>query len=62
MKTAKITLDNIKEADGWWELITDLGLESEGYDIFEYGEYGSITIEVDENLKIVGGQINRFKQ
>lgn len=29
---------------------------------FEYGEYASIEIEIDENFKIVGGEIIKFKE
>ena len=61
MKTSSITLDNIKD-EGWANVYFDLGFShEEGTNIFEYGEYGSITIEIDENLNIIGGQINRFK-
>lgn len=58
-RTAEITLDNIKCTDGWAELGYELGFTSEEISkIFEYGEYGSLTIEVDENLNIVGGKIH----
>lgn len=60
-KTATMELDTIKCADGWCELVTELGLRDQLYDIFEYGEYGSLTIEVDKNLNIIGGKIHRFK-
>jgi hypothetical protein len=60
MKTASITLENIKDSDGWFGLGYELGLsETEIYKAFEYGEYGTITIEVDENLNIVGGSIHK---
>ena len=60
-KTAEITLENIKDSDGWYELANDLGLsEEETYKTFEYGEYGTITIVVDENLNIVGGRIHKI--
>ena len=60
--TAKIELENIKCSDGWYELANDLGFTNkEAREIFEYGEYGNITIEVDESLNIVGGKIHRFK-
>jgi len=62
MKTAKITLDSIKSCDGWGELGFELGkTEDEISDIFEYGEYGSVELIVDENLNIVGGKIIPFK-
>ena len=61
MKTAEIYLDNVKCSDGWHELAHELGLGEEASDIFEYGEYGSFTIVVNEKLEIVGGEIHRFK-
>lgn len=61
MKTTKITLDNIKD-EGWADAWTDLGYSNkQGRNIFEYGEYGSITIEIDEDWNIIGGKINKFK-
>jgi hypothetical protein len=63
-KTASIDLENIKCSDGWAELCADLGY-GEGTDhskcneMFEYGEYGSITIEVDKDFNIVGGMIHK---
>lgn len=57
-KTSTITLSNIKDSDGWFELGNDLGLSHKQiYKIFEYGEYANIEIEVDENLNIIGGKI-----
>lgn len=78
MKTAKITLNSIKDSDGWMELIYELQFDkfkSQYPDMdeddvsdkfyeevvsknFKYGEYADITIEVDENLNIVGGKIH----
>lgn len=58
MKTATMDFDNIKSSDGQHELATELGISEEKFnELFEYGEYGSFTIEVDENLNIVGGCI-----
>ena len=57
-KTASITLDNIKDSDGWFDLGNSLGLSQEKiYKVFEYGEYATIRIEVDEDLNIIGGKI-----
>ena len=62
-KTEEITLESIKCTDGWYELGLGLGFEEkEIYDIFQYGEYADLTIQVDENLNIVGGKIHRHKQ
>jgi len=60
-KTATISIDSIKDSDGWYSLAHELGLEDNTYNIFEYGEYANITIEVDENLNIVSGKIHPFK-
>jgi len=63
MKTAKIKIESYKDSDGWSNLINDLGLDEEStYDIFEHGEFATFTIEVDENLNIVGGKIHKNKQ
>lgn len=57
-KTSKITIDNIKDSDGWFDLGHTLGLSEEKiYKTFEYGEYAKIQIEVDEDLNIIGGKI-----
>jgi len=58
MKKATIELDSIKSPDRWCELGNKLGFSDEkNSKIFQYGEYGHIEIEVDENLNIVGGRI-----
>lgn len=58
VKKSTIELDNLKCSDGWYELGLEIGLsEKEIYKTFEYGEYGHIEIEVDENLNIIGGKI-----
>jgi hypothetical protein len=63
MKTAKIELSSIKSSDGWYSLAFELGIpEKEIYKIFEYGEYADLTIEVDENLNIVGGKIHKHEE
>ena len=56
-KTFTIKLHDIKE-EGWGELIYELGLSEEKADkFFEFGEFASIEIEVDEDMNIVGGKI-----
>jgi len=58
VKTSTISLDNLKCTDGWYELGIELGMDNtQIYKTFEYGEYGHIIIEVDENLNIVGGRV-----
>jgi len=60
-KTAEIYLDSIKDSDGWQELSDELGLCYEkSREYFEFGEYGSITIVVDENLNIIGGRVHKI--
>lgn len=62
MKTATITLDDIKCSDAWADLGNELGFDySKITKVFEYGEYGNIEIIVDENLNIVGGRIIPYK-
>jgi hypothetical protein len=61
VKTASISFDNVKDSDGWFGLCSDLGYDAEDsnkcYEMFEYGEYGSFTIEVDKDFNIIGGKI-----
>ena len=58
MKTHTIRLYDIKDPDGWGELIYDLKLKKDvRKKHFEYSEYASIEIEVDENLNIISGRI-----
>jgi hypothetical protein len=57
-KTAKILLRSIKEPDGWWELATELGLTDEQREAhFEFGEYADLEVEIDSDLKVVGGRV-----
>jgi hypothetical protein len=57
-KTAKISLDSIKDSDGWSDLGHELGFSREKISkTFLYGEYANIQIEVDEDLNIIGGKI-----
>jgi hypothetical protein len=58
MKTATITLESVKCTDGWYELGLELGLSGEEIGkVFEYGEYGTVEIVVNEKLEIVGGRV-----
>lgn len=62
MKTETIELTDIKCHD-WYAVGMGLGLsEKKIDDVFEYGEFGSIEIIIDENLNIVGGRIIPFKK
>lgn len=57
-KKFTIELNDIKSSDGWGELIFELGLSDEKIDqFFEFGEYASLSIEVDEDMNILGGKI-----
>lgn len=56
-KTSTIELHDIKN-HGWDEVAYELGLsEKQKNKFFEYGEYASISIEIDENMNIIGGKI-----
>jgi len=56
MNTIKIELPLLKEPDIWFEIKDKFNLDdSIFYRHFEYGDYGKIEIDVDENLNIVGG-------
>lgn len=73
-KTATITLSDIKD-EGWselgWDLFGSNTLErtDEEHDrvsdkinnIFQYGEYGTIQLVVDDKLRIIAGNIIPFK-
>lgn len=61
MKTAVINLKDIKSEE-WFMIGYALGFnDKEISEIFEYGEYANLILEIDENLNIVSGKINRFK-
>lgn len=52
----KIRLDTLKEPDLWTDIKYELSLSDEQFDnYFEYGDYAAIELEVDQDLKIVGG-------
>lgn len=60
-KKIKIQLNNIKSEE-WSNIIQGFNLSREKYEkYFEYGEFASIEIEVDENLNIVAGKIISIK-
>jgi len=61
-KNFKLVLSDIKDADGWQELIQHFNLDEETVKrYFEYGEYASIEIWVNENLGIENGTILPIK-
>lgn len=61
VKTATIRLDDVKDPDGWQELMHKLGVSDEKRRRFlEHGEYASFEMVVDENMNIVGGRIFRI--
>lgn len=56
--THRIVLDDIKDPDGWGDLIEALELsESDMEHHFECREYASLELEIDEDLNVVGGRI-----
>lgn len=56
--TSSIKLENVKDSDGWWILGSELGFTNEKHNkVFEYGEFASLELVVDEKLNIVGGKI-----
>jgi hypothetical protein len=71
-KTATITLDSVKDPDGWPEVISGLGLrtyDEEGEDVsskerqdfvgrhFPWDEYADLELVIDEDLNVVGGRV-----
>ena len=58
MNTMKIKLEMLKEPDLWWEVKERLNLSDDIFSrYFEYGDYGAIEVEIDENLNVVGGRL-----
>lgn len=58
MKTVRIVLEDVKDADGWAQLMTSLDIPQEEWDRhLKYGEYASLELEVDRDLRIVGGRL-----
>lgn len=69
VKTAKFTITNHKDSDGYFELCSDLfGSDNDDlneeptsneicYKWFEYGEYGKFELIIDENMNIIGGKV-----
>lgn len=56
-KTVKITLNSIKDPDEFGLLISNLSLPQEIIEkYFEFQEYASLELEIDEDLNIVGGK------
>jgi hypothetical protein len=63
MKTTYIVLISIKDSDGWHELATALDLsEEQRREYFEFGEYASLELKIDENLNVVGGKFLRVNK
>lgn len=58
MRTSRILLEDVKSPDGWAALMTDLGIPQEKWDDhLQYGEFATIEVEVDSQMRIVGGRI-----
>ncbi len=57
MSTTKINISMLKEPTLWRQLQDKLNLSEDKFShYFEYGDYGEIEIEVDENLNIISGK------
>lgn len=67
-KQAKLVIEGYKDSDGYFELCSDLfpGQATEGeesssnhvcYSMFEYGEFGTFELIIDEDFNIIGGKI-----
>ncbi len=56
-ETSTICL-TVKDPDEFWHLIDELELDYEAKkEYFEHGEYATIELTFDKNLKVVKGQI-----
>lgn len=57
MITMKIKLEMLKSPDLWWEVKERFNMGDDVFfRYFDYGDYGAIEVEIDENLNIVGGR------
>lgn len=62
MRTARAEFV-IKEPDEWGRVIDELDLTYEFQRMhFEFGEYATIEVEFDEELRITGGRVVPLKQ
>jgi hypothetical protein len=62
MKTAKIIICDVKNPDGFGELIQKLGLSRAAVAAhFQWSEYASFELEIDENLQVVAGRVLSVK-
>jgi len=58
MATTKITLEMVKDPDGWGRAQQVLGLTEETTRaFFEHGEYAYVEVELDESLRVVSGRL-----
>jgi hypothetical protein len=56
--TYKVVLSNLKEPDTWSELADHLGISNDVFARhFRYGDYADIEIELDADLRVVGGRV-----
>lgn len=56
-KTAKITISK-KDPDKWNALADDLELTAAQREAhFEFGEYARLELEIDDQLRVIGGRI-----
>jgi hypothetical protein len=56
--TTRIVICDVKDPDGWGRVIQALKLSKDTSNaFFEFGEYASLELTIDENLRIVEGRI-----
>lgn len=57
-KTAKMVIDSYKDPDGWGQLIDELDLsEEKRRQFFEWCEYASLELVIDEDMNVVSGHL-----
>lgn len=57
-RTATIQLTDLKDPDGWGEVIQKLRLsEAKQERYFQWSEYASIELQIDSDMNIIGGRI-----
>jgi len=62
VKTARVYLHNIKSEE-WAEMAHALDLSNEMRARYlEFGEYASLELELDEELRVVGGRVVSRKE
>jgi hypothetical protein len=61
-KLGQITIE-VKDPDGWGEVIHDLGLsDAKARKYFEFGEYATLQLEVEEDMTVTGRIVPRGRR